>query len=144
MTRVYLIVKVDWVRVRCLWPLCSPPSWLLDKSHELASHVLAIHIYQPLSLRAGFCLLMVLFFRCLSDDLLGRNDLLAKPYSLLWLHLRGGGGVLQLLVCHPVVMTVNKPLSHQFFFLGHLCLPLSLLFLQPDPPFLLPFCQLVQ
>ena len=45
LTRVYLIIKGDWVWVRCQWPLCSTPSKVFDKSHELASHVLAIRLY---------------------------------------------------------------------------------------------------
>lgn len=92
---------------------------------------------QPLFLRAGFCLfLIVLFFRCLPDDLLGQNDHHPKLWSLLWLHL-GVGGVPWLPVYHPVVMSVNQPLSQQLSFLGHLCITPSLLFQQPDPPFLL-------
>ena len=45
LTMVYLIIKGDWVWVRCQWPLCSTPSKVFDKLHELASHVLAIRLY---------------------------------------------------------------------------------------------------
>ena len=45
LTRVYLIIKGDLLWVRCQWTLRSPPSWVFDKSHELASHVLAIRLY---------------------------------------------------------------------------------------------------
>ena len=45
LTRVYLIITGDWVWVRCQCPLCSTPSKVFDKSHELASHVLAIRLY---------------------------------------------------------------------------------------------------
>ena len=65
----------------------------------------------------------------------------ASP-TILWLHLLGEG-VQPFIVGTPGVITVTQPLRHQFFFLGHLHLPLSLLFLQLDPPFLL-FDQLVQ
>ena len=134
---IYLFLVLNFATVICV--LSINVKLCKKKKQYVRQHFCfgCLSFKQPLFLRAGFCLvLMVLFFRCLPDDLLGRNDLQAKLLSLLGLHLLGGG-VPRLPVYHPEVMTVKQPLSQQFFFLGHLHMPPSLLFQRPDLSFLL-------